>query len=240
MLSIIPAPKGFLQKIRAVQRTFLWSGNLEKRKWSLIAWNKLCKPKHLGGLNLQDPSMINRAYGAKLWWKWLKEPNLPWAKHWKEKYAPKYSSQNLIRMQENPEGSPIWNLARNNRKIIQEHSFWEIRDGKTALFWEDARQQLPKLERPEFADCKRNNQELGRTIVNHYWKPNERDRGWRTWIFNEIEDITKEYNSMRNLRTQLDKRRIQTTRDRDRLRWAKLEGGKFMLREARTHLENLE
>jgi len=77
MLSIILAPKGVLQKIRVIQRSFLWSNNSKKKKWSLIEWNKLCKPKYLGGLNLQDPSTINRACGAKLWWKWLKEPKLP-------------------------------------------------------------------------------------------------------------------------------------------------------------------
>eukprot|EP00253_Pinus_taeda_P024648 PITA_24648 len=80
-LSIIPAPQGILQQIRSIQRTFLWSGNAEERKWSLVAWNKLCKPKSLGGLNLLDPLTINKACGAKLWWKWLKEPNLPWARH---------------------------------------------------------------------------------------------------------------------------------------------------------------
>eukprot|EP00253_Pinus_taeda_P029078 PITA_29078 len=113
-LSIIPTPKGVLQQIRTIQRTFLWSGNFERKKWAPVAWNKICKPKQLGGLNLQDPSTINRACGAKLWWRWLKEPNLPWARHWKEKYAPRHSTQHLIRMQEQPEGSPIWNLTSKN------------------------------------------------------------------------------------------------------------------------------
>ena len=123
LLSIIPAPKGVLQHMRVIQRSFLWTSNGEKKKWALVAWNKLCKPKNLGGLNLLDPSTINRACGAKLWWRWLKEPNFPWAKHWKEKYAPLHNTQDLIRMQENPEGSLIWNLAKRNRGIVQENSF---------------------------------------------------------------------------------------------------------------------
>lgn len=110
--------------------------------------------------------MVNRAHGAKLWWRCLKEPKLPWAKHWKEKYAPNHSLQKLIQMQENPEGSPIWNLVRKNPHIIQEKTFWEIRDGKTTLFWEDAWKQLPKLESPEFSDIQRSNQGLGRTTMN--------------------------------------------------------------------------
>lgn len=105
--------------MRIIQRTFLWAGNSEKKKWALVAWNKMCKPKQQGGLNLLDPSTINRACGAKLWWKWLKEPKLPWARHWKEKYAAMHSIQHLIRMQENRKGSPIWNLARKNQHIIR-------------------------------------------------------------------------------------------------------------------------
>eukprot|EP00253_Pinus_taeda_P016062 PITA_16062 len=159
LLSIIPAPQGILQQIRSIQRTFLWSSNAEKRKWSLVAWNKICKPKILGGLNLLDPLTINKACGAKLWWKLLKEPNLPWAHHWKAKYAPSRSNQDLIRMQQIPEGSPIWNLARKNRDIIQENSFWEVRNGKTAVFYEDAWQQYPKLEKPELAELQRRLQE---------------------------------------------------------------------------------
>eukprot|EP00253_Pinus_taeda_P024446 PITA_24446 len=138
LLSILPAPQGILHRIRTIQRTFLWRGNVEKNKWALVAWNKLCKSKSLGGLNLIDPQTSNNICGAKLWWRWLKEPHLPWAKHWKEKYTPNCSETDLIRLQEVREGSPIWNLAKWNRNIIQDHSFWEIRNGNTVLFWEDA------------------------------------------------------------------------------------------------------
>lgn len=81
LLSILLAPKGVLQQMRVIQRSFVWSGNVEKKKWALVAWDKLCKSKNLGGLNLSDPSTINKACGAKLWWRWLKEPNIPWEKH---------------------------------------------------------------------------------------------------------------------------------------------------------------
>eukprot|EP00253_Pinus_taeda_P027470 PITA_27470 len=138
MLSILPAPQGVLHRIRTIQRSFLWKGNAEKNKWALVAWNKLCKSKSVGGLNLIDPLTSNITCGAKLWWRWLKEPHLPWARHWKEKYTPNCNEQNLIRLQEVPEGSPIWNLAKHNRNIIQDYSFWEIRNGETTFFWEDA------------------------------------------------------------------------------------------------------
>eukprot|EP00253_Pinus_taeda_P027819 PITA_27819 len=166
LLSILPAPQGILHRIRTIQRTFLWRGNAEKNKWALVAWNKLCKSKSLGGLNLIDPQTTNNICGVKLWWRWLKEPHLPWAKHWKEKYTPNCSETDLIQLQEVPEGSPIWNLAKRNRNIIQDHSFWEIRNGNTALFWEDAWQQLPRLATPDLENYKREVQSTGNYKVN--------------------------------------------------------------------------
>jgi hypothetical protein len=37
MMSLFPAPKGILQKIRAIQREFLWRGVESKKKWALMA-----------------------------------------------------------------------------------------------------------------------------------------------------------------------------------------------------------
>jgi hypothetical protein len=72
-MSVFPAPKGILQKIRTIQRNFLWRGAEDKKKWAIVAWEKLCWPKRKGGLGLQDPQVTNDAYGAKLWWRWIKD-----------------------------------------------------------------------------------------------------------------------------------------------------------------------
>jgi hypothetical protein len=37
MMSVFLAPKGILQKIRAIQREFLWQGAESKKKWALVA-----------------------------------------------------------------------------------------------------------------------------------------------------------------------------------------------------------
>jgi hypothetical protein len=66
MMSIFPTPKGILQKIRTIQRDFQWRGVEKKKKWALVAWEKVSKPKIKGGMGLQDPQVTNDAYGAKL------------------------------------------------------------------------------------------------------------------------------------------------------------------------------
>jgi len=107
LMRVFPAPKGILQKIRAIQRNFLWRGAEDKKKWAMVAWNKLCRPKNKRGLGLQDPQVTNDAYGAKLWWRWVKDNLVPWAKLWKEKYAPGVNPQEKIRFTGTGEGSAI-------------------------------------------------------------------------------------------------------------------------------------
>jgi hypothetical protein len=74
------------------------------KKWALVSWDKVCKPKSLGGLGLRDPGKLNNTMGAKIWWRWLKTPPEIWEKLWKHKYAPNIHQDHLIRMQEKIQG----------------------------------------------------------------------------------------------------------------------------------------
>eukprot|EP00253_Pinus_taeda_P033490 PITA_33490 len=68
MLSTLPAPKGVLEEFRNIQRDFLWGKEEAKKKWALISWDKICKPKSHGGLGLDDQEILHKVLGAKLWW----------------------------------------------------------------------------------------------------------------------------------------------------------------------------
>ena len=57
-------------------------------------------------------------------------------------------------MSGNINGSYIWNKPWENSRLVQEKSFWEIRDGNLALFWEDKWQQESILVKEEFLDLK--------------------------------------------------------------------------------------
>ena len=77
MISAIPAPTNIVTNIKNIQRDFLWGKGEEKKKWILVAWDRVCKPKSHGGLGLHDPGIINRVLGAKIWWRWLNEIQAP-------------------------------------------------------------------------------------------------------------------------------------------------------------------
>jgi len=69
MISVLPAPKGVLQQFRTIQRDFLWGKGEERNNSALVACEKICKPKNYGGLGLDDPEILSKILGDKLWWR---------------------------------------------------------------------------------------------------------------------------------------------------------------------------
>lgn len=123
MLSALPASKGVLEKIRDIQRDFMWGKEETRKKWALVSWEKICKPKIQGGLGLDDQKILCKTLGAKLWWRWVQEPKAQWARIWKEKYASSWHNNDLIRISRTIKGSYIWNRAWENRILVQKNSF---------------------------------------------------------------------------------------------------------------------
>lgn len=54
-------------------------------------------------------------------------------------------TEDILRLKETPKGSTIWDLAWQNRDIVEIHAFWEIRGGEEANFWEERWQQKERM-----------------------------------------------------------------------------------------------
>ena len=133
---------------------------------------QIVQTQKFGALGIRDPRKMNQVMGAKMWWRWLQHPHGIWAQLWKQKYAPVVQHDQLIRFNEQRQGSNIWNTAWRNRSLIQQHAFWEIRNGESALFWQDSWQQLPPLAETEsLHPLKRKLQQYDLQKVKDLWLP---------------------------------------------------------------------
>jgi hypothetical protein len=149
LFSVLAAPEYIYQKIHSLQRNFLWGGPKRERKWALVAWEKMCKPKAQGGLGLKDPQRLSQALATNFFWRWIKNPTTLWARIWQGKYAKDISPQDWIQLEGERPGSIIWNYAWKNRELVQKKSFWELHDGQSTLFWEDAWEKRSTLSSNE-------------------------------------------------------------------------------------------
>ena len=73
-------PVKTLVAIEKIIRGFLWAGRKEARGGHcLVAWERVCMPKHLGGLGIPNLRLMNHALRAR--WLWLSrtDSSKPWS-----------------------------------------------------------------------------------------------------------------------------------------------------------------
>jgi hypothetical protein len=183
LFSALAAPKSILKESGTSKEILCGAGAHKENKWALVAWDKLCLPKLQGGLGLKDPESLNAVLGAKTWWRWITEGNTPWAHLWHKKYFPQVERQGLIRLTGDIPGSHIWNAAWANKHLVHSQCFWEIRNGRSTLFWEDSWKKLPPLSQNDnlgqLRDLMTAQNKSG--SINTGFPPNPGDI-WRTWI----------------------------------------------------------
>ena len=79
-MSVLKSPKVAIVSLQDILRDFLWNNNKDgKKKLPLVAWDKVCLPKELGGIGIRSLENQNLALGAKLVWKLYDKPSSLWA-----------------------------------------------------------------------------------------------------------------------------------------------------------------
>ena len=139
---------------------------------------------------------------------------MPWVKLWKEKYTPKVNPQERIKFMGTKEGSTICNLYWRNKNWIQSHSFWEIRNGRTTIFWEDAWQQEPRMENLDRGILQQELIMQGKINVYQYWKQ-EMDRNkQRIWDKITLQNNDPPATIVKELEEELGRHKITVMEER--------------------------
>nr|XP_016461930.1 PREDICTED: uncharacterized protein LOC107785201 [Nicotiana tabacum] len=83
-------PKKLILLVESVYRKFLWTGNFESTRKTLIAWDRLSCPRVARGSNLLDIGTWNKAAMCKLLWNLCKKKDKLWVQ-WVHVYYKKYN-----------------------------------------------------------------------------------------------------------------------------------------------------
>ena len=70
-MSICRIPKTILNAINYRIFNFIWDGLLEHTKFHLISWDKMEKPKEIGGWAIRNIYLFSRSTNAKILWRTL-------------------------------------------------------------------------------------------------------------------------------------------------------------------------
>lgn len=104
---------------------------MENSGSALVAWEKICKPKHQGGLGILDIPNHNIALLMKNIYKFLNKADVPWVKLIWEKY---YSTQVPLHKRE---GSFWWKEHLSLFPTFKNASTCLIKSGNTIMIWND-------------------------------------------------------------------------------------------------------
>ena len=143
------------------------------------------------------------------------------------------TAEEIMRKEAMPKGSTIWELASQNRDIINRHAFWEIINGRTTKFWEEAWQHRGRMvEIQEIQNTYRAAKAKGLNYVNDYWKEGRENEMWREWIGPEEWDNNIDEELKARIIKEMDSRRIKNRDGPDILRWGETTKCTFTVKEA--------
>jgi len=143
-------------------------------------------------------------------------------------------------MSGNIKGSHVWNKAGENRGLVQDNNFWEIREGDLALFWEDKWQQEPILLKEDLGDLKEEIDTKGLSKVKDFWDKTNSKGKWRTWRIFDYRDDNPLKAKAKALMKMLEQRKTLVLGRHDQLRWGNNNEGTFNLKEAKCILLELD
>lgn len=140
-----PLPLGTCTEIDKRSRNFLWGSNTNHRKPHLVAWERICLKKDVGGLGLRQARHQNQAFMTKLGWSLIHKRDALWVKLMREKY--KAWNDIIPDVVKRRSESPAWRGIRTMWQTVLSSISWRIADGRNNLFWKD--HWLPNFERLE-------------------------------------------------------------------------------------------
>ena len=134
--SMILSPKNVINNICKEIRKFLWRGKVQTKKFHLVKWDTVKRPKSKGGLGIRDPEQMNKALGEKFIWR-LATGKKEW---WKEVIRKKYIKSPISKILDSlwmGKGTSFCLMCKSSINIIHSNYYWIPGNGKKIKVWED-------------------------------------------------------------------------------------------------------
>ena len=123
----VALPARVCSSLDKLNRDFLWGSTDERKKMHMISWEKVCRPKDLGGLGLYSTKARNLALLAKLNWRVMEDPNSLWANTLIAKYCPNGIMDESLRSRRS--GSSNWRGLKKGHEVFRKGLRWVVNNG---------------------------------------------------------------------------------------------------------------
>ena len=135
-LSLFTIPKAMAMRLEHIQRNFLWGSSAECFKYPLVAWEKVCLPRELGGLGIRNLVSFNQALLGKWLWRYGHETTHLWQRVIAMKYGEEKGDWST-RVCRRAHGCGLWRSISDGWESFSRHVSFVVGDGSRILFGRD-------------------------------------------------------------------------------------------------------
>ena len=214
-MSMYLLPDTNIEKMSKVIRKFFWQGNATKKKYYMVKWNLITKPKRKGGLGLKNMKLLNVSLLCKWWWRLESEEGL-WQEVVKKKYGIEHGIWRIARRQND---SAIWKDLLKVKHIYLQGRVMMVNSGECTDFWHDAwcgGKPFSELYPILWFFC----QQQKCTVKEIH------DRGWNLTIHGWLDpELQRQLSRLRSMLTS-----VALSSGRDTPRWKFTKSGKFSVK----------
>ena len=134
-LSCFRCPKSVIHWIEKIQRDFLWNDSIEKRRYHLVRWEKVCKATGQGGLGIRSFAKVNNSLLGKWLWR-IGEPTQGlWCQILIQKYKGGNNGWDVPSRISNASG--FWKSILSVKEDFIRQIHYRVHDGHRISFWHD-------------------------------------------------------------------------------------------------------
>lgn len=220
-MSMYLLPLSTIEKMDTARWRFFWHGDNFKKKYHLVKWVKITKPKEKGGLCIKDLRRMNVSLLCKWRWKVENESRI-WHDIVRKKYLKKGGITHLKKSNKN---SPMWNDLLKIRHIYLKGRSMISGNGRFTSFWHDRWCGQVSLAE-KFPQLYRINQE--QEVSVEYMKHMQWCLSFRRWLHEDL------HNKLRRLQDIVH--RFNTNSENDKARWDWEKSGRFSVKSTYKHL----
>ncbi|TYH19513.1 hypothetical protein ES288_A05G357900v1, partial [Gossypium darwinii] len=128
------APKGIIEEIHTKMSRMWWNNNDKACGWAMMAWEKMCYPKGMGGIGFRDLQLFNLALLGRQVWKLMTHMDTLCFKVLSAKYFP---NGDVFSYRQVDKASFTWSSIAAAAEAFKDGFGWQVGNGDMINIWAD-------------------------------------------------------------------------------------------------------